>query len=117
LERSGYLALRSTDVRDSFEKEGAPCQRVRATARSPLRIVRRISPTSSPFPAWGGEPAAQRGLGVVGQGFLPNRRSRSELLTTVTDESAIAAAAKIGALSRRKGIAGEAMATGISTLL
>ncbi len=29
--------------------------------------------------------------------YLPKRRSRRELLTTVTDENAIAAAAKIGA--------------------
>lgn len=50
-------------------------------------------------------------------GSQTNRRSRSELLTTVTDESAIAAAAKIGALSRRNGIAGDAIAIGISTLL
>ena len=33
------------------------------------------------------------------------------------NESAIAAAAKIGALSRRNGMAGDAIATGISTLL
>jgi hypothetical protein len=49
--------------------------------------------------------------------FRPKRRSRSEFVTTVTDESAIAAAAKIGALSRRNGMAGEAIASGISTLL
>ena len=47
----------------------------------------------------------------------PKRRSRNELLMTVTDESAIAAAAKIGAVSRSQGMAGEAMASGISTLL
>src|SRR5262245_22768129 len=54
---------------------------------------------------------------VPGALRAPKRRSRSELLTTVTEESAIAAAAKMGALSRRKGIAGEAMAMGINTVL
>jgi len=38
------------------------------------------------------------------------------LLTTVTEESAIAAAAKMGACSFRKGISGERIATGRSTL-
>src|SRR5579859_4076592 len=47
----------------------------------------------------------------------PNRRSESELVTTVTEERAIAAAAKIGALSRKNGIAGDAIARGISTVL
>src|SRR5215813_5254584 len=46
-----------------------------------------------------------------------NRRSRSEFVTTVTEESAIAAAAKIGALSRSQGIAGEATASGIRIVL
>ncbi len=45
------------------------------------------------------------------------RRKRSELLTTVTDESAIAAAAKTGAVSRSGLIAGEAIARGIRMLL
>src|SRR5262245_27597537 len=44
-------------------------------------------------------------------------RSRNEFVTTVTEESAIAAAAKIGALSRSHGIAGEAIASGIRTVL
>src|SRR5215469_18979952 len=47
----------------------------------------------------------------------PNRRKRSELLTTVTDESAMAAAAKIGAFSFRNGINGERIAVGIRTTL
>lgn len=45
------------------------------------------------------------------------RRRRSELLTTVTDESAIAAAAKTGAVSRNGAIAGDAIASGIRMLL
>jgi hypothetical protein len=40
------------------------------------------------------------------------RRNRNELLTTVTDESAMAAAAKMGAFSLKKGINGERMAVG-----
>src|SRR6266702_4618312 len=47
----------------------------------------------------------------------PKRRKRSELLTTVTDESAIAAAAKIGAFSFNNGINGERIAVGIRTTL
>src|SRR5579862_7087666 len=46
-----------------------------------------------------------------------NLRRRSELLITVTDESAIAAAAKIGACACRKGISGERMAVGIRIIL
>src|SRR6266566_10004307 len=49
--------------------------------------------------------------------FRPKRRNRSELLTTVTDESAIAAAAKIGAFSLKKGINGDRMAVGIRITL
>lgn len=45
------------------------------------------------------------------------RRNRSELLTTVTEERAIAAAAKIGAFSRKNGIKGDRMAIGIKTTL
>ena len=47
----------------------------------------------------------------------PKRRNRNELLTTVTDERAIAAAAKMGAFSRKKGIIGERMAIGIKITL
>jgi len=39
------------------------------------------------------------------------------LLTTVTDESAIAAAAKMGAFSRKFGINGERIAVGIKMTL
>src|SRR5436853_6767813 len=45
------------------------------------------------------------------------RLNRSELLTTVTDEKAIAAAAKIGACSLRNGISGERIAVGMSSVL
>src|SRR6266849_8889876 len=45
------------------------------------------------------------------------RRKRSELLTTVTDESAIEAAAKIGAFYRRKGMSGERITVGIRMTL
>jgi hypothetical protein len=45
------------------------------------------------------------------------KRSRNELLTTVTDESAMAAAAKIGICSPRKGMKGERIAIGISSTL
>ena len=48
---------------------------------------------------------------------LPKRRNLSELLTTVTDESAIAAAAKMGACSRRNGTRGERIAAGIKITL
>src|SRR6266496_2155527 len=46
-----------------------------------------------------------------------NLRNRNELLTTVTDESAIAAAAKIGAWSFKNGIRGESIAVGIKITL
>src|SRR6266705_1829283 len=49
--------------------------------------------------------------------FRPNRRNRNELLTTVTDDSAIAAAAKIGAFSRKNGISGDRIAVGIKMTL
>ena len=49
--------------------------------------------------------------------YRPKRRNRSELLTTVTDESAIAAAAKMGAFSRKSGINGERIAVGIKMTL
>ena len=49
--------------------------------------------------------------------YLPNRRNRNELLTTVTDESAIAAAAKMGAFSRKNGINGDRIAIGMRTTL
>ena len=49
--------------------------------------------------------------------YLPKRRNRKELLTTVTDESAIAAAAKMGAFSRKNGINGERIAVGIKMTL
>jgi hypothetical protein len=39
------------------------------------------------------------------------------LLTTVTDESAIAAAAKMGAFSRKNGTSGERIAVGIKMTL
>ena len=70
-------------------------------------------------PGWGLLlPSPAHGGGAGGGGsHLPKRRRRSELLTTVTDESAIAAAAKIGAFSRSGAMAGEAIASGISTLL
>jgi hypothetical protein len=46
-----------------------------------------------------------------------NRLNLNELLTTVTDESAIAAAAKIGAWSLKNGIKGESIAMGIKITL
>ena len=49
--------------------------------------------------------------------FRPKRRNRNELLTTVTDDSAIAAAAKIGAFSRKNGISGDKIAVGIKMTL
>src|SRR6266700_4199785 len=49
--------------------------------------------------------------------FRPKRRNRNELLTTVTDDSAIAAAAKLGAFSRKNGMSGDRIAVGIRTTL
>src|SRR5216683_7562337 len=49
--------------------------------------------------------------------YRPNRRKRKELLTTVTDDSAIAAAAKMGAFSRKSGMSGERIAVGIKMTL
>lgn len=50
-------------------------------------------------------------------GARPNRRRRKELLITVTEERAIAAAAKMGAFSRKNGINGERIAVGIRITL
>src|SRR6266700_6686402 len=49
--------------------------------------------------------------------FRPKRRNRNELLTTVTDDSAIAAAAKIGAFSCKNGMSGDRIAAGIKMTL
>ena len=49
--------------------------------------------------------------------YRPNRLNRNELLTTVTEERAMAAAAKIGAFSRKNGISGERIAVGIKMTL
>jgi hypothetical protein len=49
--------------------------------------------------------------------YRPKRRSRSELPTTVTDERAIAAAAKMGAWVCKNGIRGERIAVGIRITL
>ena len=46
-----------------------------------------------------------------------NLRKRNELLTTVTEESAMAAAAKIGAFCCNIGMAGDNIAVGISKTL
>ena len=51
------------------------------------------------------------------QAYRPDRRSRNELLTTVTEESAMAAAAKMGAFSRKNGMSGESIAVGIRMTL
>src|SRR6266516_7923340 len=49
--------------------------------------------------------------------FRPKRRNRNELLTTVNDDRAIAAAAKIGAFSRKNGMSGDRIAVGIKMTL
>src|SRR6266702_1922152 len=49
--------------------------------------------------------------------YRPKRRKRKELLTTVTDDSAIAAAAKMGAFSCKNGISGERIAVGMRMIL
>ena len=45
------------------------------------------------------------------------RRKRNALLTTRTEEHAMAAAAKTGACARKKGISGDSMARGMRSTL
>src|ERR1700676_3310668 len=49
--------------------------------------------------------------------YFLKRRNRSELLTTVTEERAMAVAANMGAQSFKKGMSGERIAIGMRTTL